>query len=240
MINEGHEIGNHGLKDSPMNEMSGADFKAAVLEWEKHIRTIVTWPAAGQSQKWFRPPSGAMSSDMASVLEELGYETAVGDVYSDDAHIDNAEFHSNIIAGSTCDGSIIILHVPDRAARLQTLQVVSSVLPRLIERGFKVTTLSSMFADEEGSAGPCNIGILLRALLVIAVCSPFAICCATCCKAGLKQSKSQKEQPAVESATSEAKPIEDERSLASSGAPSPVSTVGAQGAVVIGHTWPHP
>merc|ERR1712176_495273 len=107
----------------------------------------------------------------------------MADIFSDDAHIDDADFHSSVISGSTCDGSIILCHAPDRPARLQTLRILSASLPLLHERGFRVTTLTDMFKEEGGSLGPCNIGILLRFLVVWAICTPCGVCCAACCKA---------------------------------------------------------
>merc|ERR1711907_508112 len=106
----------------------------------------------------------------------MGYEVALGDVYSDDAAINNAEFHASHITGSTCDGSILTLHTPDTAQRAQTLEVLQRALPKLVEREFDILTLTDMFRKEAGIGNPCGFMILGRILLVFAVCIPCCTC----------------------------------------------------------------
>merc|ERR1719456_1063509 len=111
---------------------------------------------------------------MAGVLEEFGYEVVLADVYTDDTYILDVDFHASIVAGGTCDGSVILFHMPDRPSRMQTLDIMRHSLPRLQERGFSFLRLSDMFKKEEGFWGYCGSGLILRAFMAVAFCVPCA------------------------------------------------------------------
>merc|ERR550532_892553 len=96
---------------------------------------LPTWPVHPGDRKWFRPPKASMSTTMRDVLSQRGYDIALGDVWSDDTGIDDREFHSTMIKATACDGSIIVLHCPDRITRNQTLGIIADVVPRVRARG---------------------------------------------------------------------------------------------------------
>lgn len=188
----GHEIGNHGLKDSLMSGMDRGMFAAAIAEWERRIRLAVpTWPATWHGNgttlqadgatelsnatpsKWFRPPRCVMSPAMVDVLGELGYRVVLGDVYADDWLIGDPPFHERILEGASCDGSVIVLHVPDRPARMQTLEILETSLPRLKARGYTFVRLTDLFADV-GPAGNPTADVALVYFAVVAFC--FLVC----------------------------------------------------------------
>jgi len=149
-VRRGHEIGNHGIQDAPMDWMTSQEFEGALDEWEKRVTSILpSWPdipeSHGANVKWFRPPSGLMSLAMADVLKRRGYEVVLGDVHSFDANIDDEPFHTRILQNEAQDGSILIMHCPDRTTRTQTFDVLSHTVPALRERGLQVVRLIDLF-----------------------------------------------------------------------------------------------
>mmetsp|Transcript_22478 Transcript_22478/g.50641 ORF Transcript_22478/g.50641 Transcript_22478/m.50641 type:complete len:263 (+) Transcript_22478:21-809(+) len=142
-VDDGHELANHGAEDAPMVSWPRDRVTAALATWETRVQAAVSGTAA----RWFRAPCGLMSTTMASVVAEQGYTSVLCDVYSDDPGIDNAPFHTAMLLKGMKDGSVAVLHAPDRPSRRQTLDVLREALPELTKRGFRTTTLSELFAD---------------------------------------------------------------------------------------------
>lgn len=167
VFDDGHEIGNHGISSwETMDWMSADEFEHALDAWERPIMEILPrWPANDGDRKWFRPPKAAMSVVMADVLEQRGYSVAMGDVWSLDSHIKDAQFHRRIINTATCDGSIVLMHCPSWSDFYQTLGVVDATMPALQQqRGLVPVRLSTLFAsagDEALCAGPSILCIVL-------------------------------------------------------------------------------
>merc|ERR1711970_1567814 len=88
-------------------------------------------------------------------MRESGYRVALADVYSDDWLVLDAAFHLRVLEGATCDGSVLVLHVPDRPSRLQTLETLRAGIPRLRELGFEFARLSDLFSLGDGSELVC-------------------------------------------------------------------------------------
>jgi len=179
-VQDGHEIGNHGLADAAMTTMSGEAFDLAVEDWERRIRAILPqWPVRQEDYKWFRAPKGLMNSKMAAVLERRGYQSALGDIYSDDWAINDAAFHANVLANVTSDGSVIILHAPDRPDRFQTLDILRMAIPLLQARGFRFARMTELFStsvQEEPACSRCvvcGVGLLGTGLPLLVILLGF-------------------------------------------------------------------
>lgn len=183
IVAAGHEIANHGISGEDMWQMAKSRFRTELLEWESRMRSILPrWPARNQDWKWFRPARGLMSRDMALVLADEGYEAVIGDVYTNDAQIpNNPDYHTKLILGATCDGSVLVFH--EQIA--ETLDIMKSALPRLRERGFSFMRLTDMFSKENGFWGYCGAGLVLRAFLFLAIVVPCLLCCSVCGKAAI-------------------------------------------------------
>lgn len=187
---QGHEIGNHGLTDAPMTDMSRGEFESALLDWESTIRNILPrWPVQPSDRKWFRPPLGLMSPAMAAVLEERGYGVVLGDVWSADVFIEDTAFHARIMETATCDGSIIVVHTPGyHPATQQCLDIVEAGVPGIQGRGFTFVRLTELFAGAQDRGGVvwcgfsvlCVGSVLVALLAVLLSCSFCSIRCLHC------------------------------------------------------------
>jgi len=176
----GHEIGNHGVEDAAMSSMDADQVDKALTVWEDQVLPVVHgWHDS--SFKWFRPPQGMMSGDMAKVLRRRGYSVALGDVYSDDYLLQDTEYHVRVIKGVTTDGSVIILHVPDRPMRMHTLDILREVIPFLHGRGFSFVRLSELFHGDaqhdeaQNTCMPCLADMVFSCFL-FSVCIALAAC----------------------------------------------------------------
>jgi len=168
MAAAGHELGNHGLRDQAMTSYSHSVMEGEVKEWERRVTAAVPgWPTKGR--KWFRPPKGLMVPTMKAVLDEEEYSVALGDVYSDDWLFEDPAFHASVLTNVATDGSVIILHIPDRPSRLQTLDILREAIPALRARGLRFVTLTELFETSRSS---------WRSLFSAPVCSVCIPCMA--------------------------------------------------------------
>lgn len=127
------EGGRHGAKE------------AASLETSKA-------PAAKAPVRWFRAPGGSLSSSMGSVLERHGFTHVLCDAYANDPWISDPEFIADTVLQHTADGSVIVLHMPERGFREYTFQALRKILDGLAARKLKSVTLSALRAAAEPEA----------------------------------------------------------------------------------------
>merc|ERR1712087_726629 len=99
------------------------------------------------------------------------------------------DFHARIVESVTCDGSIIIIHVPDRPLQVQTLDIIRMAIPALRDRGMDVVRLKELFDGQHATDGliGCGSSIILSLcinlfllFLVVAIC----LCCSNCFRYG--------------------------------------------------------
>jgi peptidoglycan/xylan/chitin deacetylase (PgdA/CDA1 family) len=136
MLDEGHELGNHSVKDE----------RSILLDEEEFERKLVE---AGEildaygDVRWFRPGSGIYDREMVATASAHGYRTALGSVHPFDPQIPSADYATWYVLHNVEPGAIIVLH--DRGARGErTAEALGVILPELNRRGYQVVTLSEM------------------------------------------------------------------------------------------------
>jgi len=136
IIKEGHEIGNHSVKDEASIRLTTADFERKLLEAHEILRKF-------SKVGWFRPGSGLYNRAMLEVIKQQGYQCVLGSVYPFDPQIPHVGFASWYIKQNVQAGSIIVLH--DKGSRGErTTMVLEQVLPELKRRGFQIVTVSEL------------------------------------------------------------------------------------------------
>jgi peptidoglycan/xylan/chitin deacetylase (PgdA/CDA1 family) len=136
---EGHELGNHFSHDRPSIRLNAQEFEQDLLH-AHNVLTRFTQPL------WARPASGWYTPAMVEVMTRHGYRCALGSVYPFDAAIPSISWATHYILRNARPGAIAILH--DGGSRgTRTAQVLASVLPTLRKQGYRVVTLSELFAS---------------------------------------------------------------------------------------------
>jgi peptidoglycan/xylan/chitin deacetylase (PgdA/CDA1 family) len=138
MVAEGHEVGNHFMRDRPSILLSAHEF---ARDLEQAHRVL----AAYGSVRWARPGSGWYSQAMIATMARQGYRCVLGSVYPYDATIPSAGFSAWHILRNARPGAILVLHDGGTRGR-RTARVLRSVLPELHRRGFRVVSLSELTA----------------------------------------------------------------------------------------------
>lgn len=97
--------------------------------------------------RWFRAPHAKMSSAMRQVLSRHGYTNVLTDCYANDPWISDADFLARTMLGAAADGSVAVIHMPERGFREYNLRAMRLFLEGLRDRGISVVTLGSLHAE---------------------------------------------------------------------------------------------
>lgn len=136
IIEEGHEIGNHHMRDTPSIKLSEQDFERQLLQAHAILSKF-------SEVKWFRPGSGWFNQRMLTQLKKHDYQCVLGSVYPYDATIPFVEFLSSHILRNIFPGSIIILH-DGSLKRQRTAVVLKRIIPELKQKGYRFVTLTQL------------------------------------------------------------------------------------------------
>jgi peptidoglycan-N-acetylglucosamine deacetylase len=146
IVREGHEIGNHFTEDQRSIDLTPAEFEESLLEADSVL-------SAFAPLRWARPGSGWYDARMVQTLEQHGYRCALGSVYPFDAQLRSSGHSTRTVLAGVRPGAVIILH--DGAGRgSRSVAALERILPELARRGYRVVTLSELYAapDENGVA----------------------------------------------------------------------------------------
>lgn len=147
LIEDGHEIANHLKKNESAYHYSKNEFENDLLECEQIIQSFKKTQKRA-SRKLFRPPYGKISQTMINVLTEQKYLIVLGDLYSFDYHILDTDFHINYIMKNIKEGSIIILHFPEKSKNYQSIEILKKLIPALKKQGFTFKLLGDFLNHE--------------------------------------------------------------------------------------------
>jgi peptidoglycan-N-acetylglucosamine deacetylase len=143
LVAEGHELGNHFMRDRPSIRLSARAFETDLLQADQAI-------AGYGPVKWARPGSGWYSRVMLEVLRRHGYSCALGSVYPFDAAIPSTTIATRFVLRHARPGAVIVLH--DGGPRGErTARTLQTVLPELRRRGYRVVSLSELVAHAADS-----------------------------------------------------------------------------------------
>jgi peptidoglycan-N-acetylglucosamine deacetylase len=142
IVEDGHEVAHHMLRDEPSIRLSTDAFDAQFEETRQILDEIA-------GSHLFRPGSGWYDRRMRAEVEARGYRLVLGSIYPFDAQLASAAFSRWFILRNLRPGAIIVLHDGGRRGP-RTAAVLRRILPELARRGYTVTTVSSLLRD----AGP--------------------------------------------------------------------------------------
>ena len=136
IVEQGHEIGNHLTRDQPSIGLTPAGFDSALVSAG---RTLSRFGPA----RWARPGGGRYNRRMIEIMQERGYQCALGSVYPYDAEFPSSRFSAAFVLAHARPGAIIVLHDGNTRGR-RTIATLRRVLPELGRRGLRVVTLSEL------------------------------------------------------------------------------------------------
>ncbi|MFT5232729.1 MAG: peptidoglycan/xylan/chitin deacetylase (PgdA/CDA1 family), partial [Candidatus Krumholzibacteriia bacterium] len=136
MRREGHEVGNHMMKDTASIMLSEEEFLANLMAAEQEIG-ITT------GLKWWRPASGWFSPDMLRIAAENGYRACLGSLYPFDNKIREPRIISWLVRERIHPGAVLVLHEGGRQ-RDYIVPLLEKLIPQLQATGYQFLTVSEL------------------------------------------------------------------------------------------------
>lgn len=141
---DGHELANHCAEDRDYSMDSESSFEEHLLRTEQLLDRLQAKPSLPKGQRLFRSPMGRQSEAMARVLERHGYADVMFDSFADDGNIADPVFLAQTLVDSAVDGSIVLMHMPERGFREWNLQELELTVRGLQARGLTPVTFSTL------------------------------------------------------------------------------------------------
>uniref|UniRef100_A0A7S3L2A9 NodB homology domain-containing protein n=1 Tax=Amphora coffeiformis TaxID=265554 RepID=A0A7S3L2A9_9STRA len=101
--------------------------------------------------RYFRAPHGKYTRAMETVLQQRGMINVMCDTYASCPLVTDGDYIGTSLAQKARDGSIILLHMPERGFREWTLVALQQLLEGLQQRGVQAVTVSRLqeLAEQE-------------------------------------------------------------------------------------------
>lgn len=136
---DGHEIGNHAWRDEPSVNLPAEELKRQMMDVEKMLIPNTS------EIKWFRPGSGYFNKAMLAMTKEMGYRTALGDIFPFDPVIPRPGVNAKHVLSMLKAGGIIILH--DR--RSYSPEQLRLALDGMQKKGWRAESLGGLLKVAE-------------------------------------------------------------------------------------------
>jgi|TARA_B100001964_G_C14087765_1_gene533369 hypothetical protein len=81
---------------------------------------------------------------MKRVLERHGLTNAMMDCYAHDPFVPDPQFLAQFMAEQATDGSILLIHMPERGFREWNLEALGLLLAAIAQKGLEPITLSEL------------------------------------------------------------------------------------------------
>lgn len=137
MVEEGHEIANHGYFHKSHDKLSLESNKQEILNAEKVISSLVNVKTI-----LFAPPSGAYSKNTTKACSELGYKVIMWSKDTIDWRDKNEELCFTRATKNVSSGDLILMHPMEHTAK-----ALPGVLKFYKEKGLRVVTVTQNIQD---------------------------------------------------------------------------------------------
>ena len=136
---DGHELGNHMMRDEPSLLLDARAF-ARDLSEAQSILSLYGEP------RWFRPGSGWFTTRMLRTAARQGLKCALGTVVGLRASGAGDALSAARLAKMTRPGTIVVLH-EGQTPRTGVSTTVDDLLNRLAQKGLRAVTLTDLVAS---------------------------------------------------------------------------------------------
>ncbi|NLM04751.1 MAG: polysaccharide deacetylase family protein [Clostridiales bacterium] len=139
IIDEGHEIGNHGYKHLNYSQLSYEENKKQI-----HMAGDIIKKYTNTQPTLFAPPSGDYNENTLRAAEELGYKTILWTIDTIDWRDDSTKdvIIDRVMNKTKHNGAIVLMH-----PTVETLKAIPSIINQLHEKNIKVGGISDVLLD---------------------------------------------------------------------------------------------
>lgn len=133
---DGHEVANHLFTDRMSARLRNEQFVDELTRTDGLIQPC-------DSPKWCRPGSGVLTPRMVRLMQEHGYTPVAGTAYPVDLYT-SVKLTVLHFLRNVRPGAVLVLH-DGGPNRVNSIQTVSLLLPRLREMGYRIVTLGELW-----------------------------------------------------------------------------------------------
>ncbi|HHY81063.1 MAG TPA: polysaccharide deacetylase family protein [Clostridiales bacterium] len=137
MVEEGHEIGNHGYNHKHHSRLSLDENRKEILDTEKVIESIT-----GVKTKLFAPPYGEYNDTTVQAADSLGYRTIMWSIDTIDWRRDGTDKIIQRVLKNPHNGALVLMH-----PTADTISALPVIIERLMEQGYSIGTVSDAIAE---------------------------------------------------------------------------------------------
>lgn len=156
LIQDGHELGNHGILDQAQDRLSRKEFLAELDECTGQIEDLQRRAGKTSGVKIFRAPHGRYTRVMEECIESRGISNVMCDVYASDPVIEDGDYVARSLVRQARSGGIILLHMPEIGFREHCMVALRKLLEGLHRKGLQavsVSMLERIAKQNDGLAG---------------------------------------------------------------------------------------
>ena len=135
MIDEGHCLGNHGMKHLKMSEISETELNEEIMS----LHNLVL-DKYGYEMQYLRPPCGEFSESSLKTIQNAGYKTIMWSFAYVDWNADNQPTHDEAFSKlipRIHPGAIVLLHNTSKTNG----EILDELLTKWEEMGYSFKTL---------------------------------------------------------------------------------------------------
>lgn len=134
IVNDGHEVGNHGYFHKDHDKISNRENKNEIQLCHKLVKEV-----CGVEMNLFAPPSGAFSQNTLDIAEEMGYNTIMWSLDTIDWRDKNVSLIVDRATNKATAGDLILMH-PTKS----TLEALPTIIEKLKEKNLKIAKVTSV------------------------------------------------------------------------------------------------
>ena len=137
IVENGHEIGNHGYSHKHLFNLSNQELINLIKENEKLIYNLSNYKTT-----LFAPPYGEVNTRITTVAKSIGYHTIMWSADTIDWQKPSVKIIVQRAVNKTGDGAIILMH-PTK----NSLKALDQIIKILQDRGYKFVTISKLINE---------------------------------------------------------------------------------------------
>lgn len=144
IINQGHEIANHGTKDRQTSSLSPQEFENDLKQSHETLIRL-----SYQPMRWYRPGRGLYNQSMLDILKQFeGYDPrfALASMIPLDTFklTNHPKFTAWYVSQFIFPGAILVLHSGSLERDKNTAIALKLLLRKIYDQGYKVVTLGNL------------------------------------------------------------------------------------------------
>lgn len=144
LLQNGHELANHGMDDRSYEHDDPDDFGRAVDECTAMIQTLQRKACVPVTIPWFRAPHGRYTAAMAQQLQQRHMVNVMCDTYASCPVVQDGDFVAQQLLQTVRNRSIILLHMPEVHVRQWCWTALEKLLAGLQDQGYRVVTVGEL------------------------------------------------------------------------------------------------